>query len=66
MIDTRENTRQGVCTQGWGTLGPRDMTIDGCMGLDGRTGSMEGHDESFECGFMKGRDTPKRHDVSHK
>jgi hypothetical protein len=40
--------------------------IDGCAGLDGRIGSTKGRGDSFECGFAKGRDTPKRHDVSHK
>jgi hypothetical protein len=44
----------------------RYMMVDECAGLDGHTGSMEGHDNLFECGFMKGRDTPKIHVVSHK
>jgi hypothetical protein len=34
--------------------------------IDGCTRSTEGCDDSVECGFMKGYDTPKRHDISHK
>jgi hypothetical protein len=49
-----------------GCVGPRDMTVDGHASLDGCTGLTEGRDESFESGFMKGHDTPKRHGVSHK
>jgi hypothetical protein len=40
--------------------------VDGHVGMNGRIGSTEGRDESFECGFTKGRDTPKRPDVLYK
>jgi hypothetical protein len=63
MIGMREHIRKGVHTQGWGCTSPRDMTVDGCVGLFGHIGSMEGHDKLFKCGFTKGHDTPKRHDV---
>jgi hypothetical protein len=36
------------------------------LALDGCVGSTDGHDELVECGFVKGNDTPKRHDVLHK
>jgi len=49
-----------------GQNGPRDMIYYGCVGLDGCTNSMEGNNETFECGFGKGNDTPKIQDVLHK
>jgi len=57
MIGVREHTRKRARQS-------KRRTIDVHAGFDGRTESIEGgRDELVECGFTKGRDTFKRHDV---
>jgi hypothetical protein len=49
-----------------GCTGPRNEWLMGARAMDGHIGSTEGCDNLVECGFTKGHDTPKRHDVSNK
>jgi hypothetical protein len=59
-----EHKKRGTCLR-MGSVGLRDMMVDGCKGSFGCIESTEGCDQSFECGGLRRGVIHPKDDVSH-